>query len=65
MKKDDGESEQLFVIRTLSLLRHLSFELRHFATDLLLATALWSFPAAIERAKDIGRSLLPLICRRG
>jgi hypothetical protein len=65
MKKDDGESEQLFVIRTLSLIRHSSFELRHFAMELLLATALRPFAAAIERAKDIGRIPLPLIYPRG
>ena len=64
MKKDDGESEQLFVIRTLSLIRHSSFELRHFAMDLLLATALRPFAAAVERAKDIVRIPLLLVSQR-
>ena len=64
MKKENGEPEELFVILALSLIRHSSFELRYFAMDLLLATALRPFAAAIERAKDTVRIPLLLISQR-
>ena len=58
MKEDEGEPERLFVIRGLSLIRH-SGSVILLAMDLVLVVA---GPAVIERAKDIGRSPLPLTC---